>query len=110
MEFLLFRPRRLSCKTSVAARGEERQLYSYKVVCTVKLQSHLAGKLSITEPRVVIGWLLHILVAVNFLSQVIYIFLLFLGMVMYANELERKEKYNNITWDEKLTTTYFSHA
>ena len=29
-------------------------------------------------------------------------------MVMYANEVERKEKYNNITWDKKLTTTYFS--
>ena len=95
---------------SLAARGDEIQLYSYKAVCTVKLQSLLAGKLSTTEPRVVIGWLLHILVAVNFLSQVIYIFLLFLGTVMYANEVKRKEKFNNITWDKKLTTTYFSEA
>ena len=31
-------------------------------------------------------------VVVNFLSQVIFLFVLFLGMVMYANELERKEK------------------
>ena len=31
-------------------------------------------------------------VVVNFLSQVIFPFLLFLGMVMYANEVERKEK------------------
>ena len=31
-------------------------------------------------------------VAVNFLSQVIFIFLLFLGMVMNANEVETKEK------------------
>ena len=31
-------------------------------------------------------------VAVNFLSQVIFVFLLFLGMVMYANEGETKEK------------------
>ena len=31
-------------------------------------------------------------VAVKFLSQVIFIFLLFLGMVMYANEVETKEK------------------
>ena len=30
---------------------------------------------------------------VNFLSQVIFIFLLFLAMVMYANEVETKEKY-----------------
>ena len=31
-------------------------------------------------------------VVVNFLSQVIFVFLLFLGMVMYANEMETKEK------------------
>ena len=35
-------------------------------------------------------------VVVNFLSQVIFDFLSFLGMVMYANEAETKEK-------EKLT-------
>ena len=33
-----------------------------------------------------------IYVVVNFLSQVIFVFLLFLGMVMYANEIETKEK------------------
>ena len=32
----------------------------------------------------------HVYVVVNFLSQVI--FFLFLGMVMYANEVETKEK------------------
>ena len=31
-------------------------------------------------------------VVVNFLSQVIFVFLLFLGMVMYADEAETKEK------------------
>ena len=31
-------------------------------------------------------------VAVNFSSQAIFLFLLFLGMVMYANEVETKEK------------------
>ena len=31
-------------------------------------------------------------VVVNFLSQVIFVFLLFLGMVMYASEVETKEK------------------
>ena len=30
---------------------------------------------------------------VTFLSQVIFIFLLFLAMVMYANEVEPREKY-----------------
>ena len=29
---------------------------------------------------------------VNFLSQVIFVFVLFLGMIMYANEVETKEK------------------
>ena len=33
-----------------------------------------------------------IYVVVNFLSQVIFVSLLFLGMVMYANEVETKEK------------------
>ena len=31
-------------------------------------------------------------VVVNFLSQVIFVFLLFLGMLMYANEVDTKEK------------------
>ena len=31
-------------------------------------------------------------VVVNFLSQVIFVFLLFWGMEMYANEIETKEK------------------
>ena len=37
-------------------------------------------------------WLANACVVVNFLSQVIFVFLLFLGMVMYANEIETKEK------------------
>ena len=35
---------------------------------------------------------IYIYVVVNFLSQVIFLFLLFLGMVMYANGVETKEK------------------
>ena len=31
-------------------------------------------------------------VVVNFLSQVIFVFLLLLGMVMYANKVETNEK------------------
>ena len=31
-------------------------------------------------------------VVVNFLSHIIFVFLLFLGMVMYANEVETREK------------------
>ena len=33
-----------------------------------------------------------IYVVINFLSQVIFVLLLFLGKVMYANEVETKEK------------------
>ena len=39
-------------------------------------------------------------VVVNFLSQVIFVFVLFCGMVMHANEVE------TITSDKKLTKTY----
>ena len=46
----------------------------------------------------------HVHVVVNFLSQVIFVFLLFLGMVMYANEVETGKI--KITRDKKLTTTY----
>ena len=35
---------------------------------------------------------LHADVAVNFFSQVIFVFLLFLSMVMHVNEVETKEK------------------
>ena len=35
---------------------------------------------------------LKVYVVVNFLSEVIFVFLLFLGMVMYGDEVETKEK------------------
>ena len=34
----------------------------------------------------------NVYVVVNFLFQVIFVFLLFLGMVIYADEVETKEK------------------
>ena len=49
-------------------------------------------------------------VVINFLSQVIFVFLFFGagggegGMVMYANEVETKQKIE-ITWDKKMTIT-----
>ena len=48
---------------------------------------------------------LNVHVPVNFLSQVIFVFLLFLVMVIYANEVETKEKYK-LPEIKKLTTTY----
>ena len=36
--------------------------------------------------------MIHVYVVVNFLSQLIFIFPLFLGMVMYANEFKTKKK------------------
>ena len=35
---------------------------------------------------------IHVYVVVNFLSQVIFVFLLCMGMVIYVNEVETKEK------------------
>ena len=42
------------------------------------------------EPRIKLNH--NIYVVVNFLSQLIFIFLLFWGMVMYADEFQTKEK------------------
>ena len=39
-----------------------------------------------------VGLYVCVYIVVNFLSQVISVLLLFLGMVMYANEVETKEK------------------
>ena len=47
-------------------------------------------------------------VVVNFLSQIILVFLLFLGMVMYANKVETKEKLKNTRDKKKLTATHTS--
>ena len=40
----------------------------------------------------VLAFYINIFFVVNFLSQVIFVFLLFLGMVIYANEVETKGK------------------
>ena len=47
-------------------------------------------------------------VAVNFLSQVIFVFLSFLGMVMYASEVETKEKYK-LTEIKKINYNIYTH-
>ena len=47
-----------------------------------------------TSIHVLLLTLSKIYVAVNFLFQLIFVFPLFLGMVMYANEFETKEKQN----------------
>jgi len=38
---------------------------------------------------------MHVYVVVILLSQLIFIFLLFFGMIMNANEFETKKKYKN---------------
>ena len=38
------------------------------------------------------AYVYYVSVVVKFLFQVIFVFLLFFGMVMYANEVETKEK------------------
>ena len=49
----------------------------------------------IQDEKKIVFWIavyIYEYVVVNFLSQVIFVFLLFLGMVIYANEVETKEK------------------
>ena len=48
-------------------------------------------------------------VAVNFLSLVIFVFLLFVVMVMYANEVETKEKYKLPEIKNELQYLHFLH-
>ena len=46
----------------------------------------------IPQSAVEILGMVHIYVELNFSCQLIFVFLLFLGMVMYANEIETREK------------------
>ena len=61
----------------------ERESKGEKTERDVRLYLNFLSELSL--------WLF-IYVVVNFLFQVIFVFLLFLGMVIYANEVETKEK------------------
>ena len=54
------------------------------------LQQLLIWKSNCLLPK---QFVFQIYVVVNFSSQVIFVFLLFLGMVMYANEVDTKEKW-----------------
>ena len=49
---------------------------------------------------------LYIYVAVNFLFQLIFVFPLFVGMVMHANEFETKEKQKLTEIKNKLQHIY----
>ena len=49
---------------------------------------------------------MYIYVAVNFLFQLIFVFPLFLGMVMHANEFETKEKQKLTEIKNKLQHIY----
>ena len=43
-------------------------------------------------PCILLSYIMYRYVVVKFLSRVIFIFPLFLGMVMHTNEVKRKEK------------------
>ena len=60
--------------TSIIARDQKSDLHSTSFQSSPKI-----NRMLITRPFAY--------VVVNFLSQVIFIFLLFLGMIMYANEV-----------------------
>ena len=53
----------------------------------------VSANLCLSSPLGATGYTMYVVyVAVNFLFQLIFVFPLFLGMVMYANEFETKEK------------------
>ena len=75
-------------------RQNSNQPLIFPILYIGRTSQSLKGHASI-ELKMLINLLytkLYIYVVVNFLSQVIFAFLLFLGMVMYANEVETKEK------------------
>ena len=57
-----------------------------------RITSNLSGKAKKKKFNCIILQWSNIHVVVNFLTQVIFVSLLFLGMLMYANEVETKEK------------------
>ena len=88
-----------------ASRDSRVRLFAWKISCTVHvLGTTLAQLIKIQWKWSNLGLELrldcdtkYIIAAnvdavVNFLSQVIFVFVLFLGMVMYASEVETKEK------------------
>ena len=75
--------------TTTAVTWKKRIITSITIVIII---STTTGNKIITMNIIIIINAINIPVVVNFLSQVIFIFLLFLGMVIYANEVETKEK------------------
>ena len=91
-------------------------VHSFKSFCSTSTSnfcssergaSSLSKKEGVTRVKFSFLFLLkvaNVYVVVNFLSQLIFIFLLFWGIVMYANEFETKEK-QKLTKIKKLTAT-----
>ena len=65
---------------------------SYIVNTGIKIITNVLNSLTVRVSSFFTLGLSLMYVVVNFLSQVIFVFLLFLRMVMYANEVETKEK------------------
>ena len=66
------------------------RVFTVYCVCPPEQEQHTL-MLSLILHRTELFW---INVVVNFLTQVIFVFLLFLGVVIYANEVETKENKN----------------
>ena len=67
---------------------------SYIVNTGIKIITNVLNSLTVHVSSFFTLGLSLMFVVLNFLSQVIFIFLLFLGMIMYANEVETKENKN----------------
>ena len=65
---------------------------SYIVNTGIKIITNVSNSLTVRLSSFFTLGLSLMYVVVNFLSRVIFVFILFLGMVRYANEVETKEK------------------
>ena len=65
---------------------------SYIVNTGIKIITNVSNSLTVRVSSFFTLGLSLMYVVVNFLSRVIFVFILFLGMVRYANEVETKEK------------------
>lgn len=65
---------------------------SYIVNTGIKIITNVLNSLTVHVSSFFTLGLSLMYVIVNFLSQVFFVFLLFLGMIMYANEDETEEK------------------
>ena len=110
----VFHPPAECLQFSLRIQGDEKTFPSLIILCsTVISLDRLCsqGSLEICPLPIpsILYWEVNKYVAVNFLFQLIFVFPLFLGMVMYANEFETKEKQKLTEIKKKLQQIHNHH-